>query len=173
MGTNGFERIFPISHCASSATLARRASFEVAHFGPLSPEYFAKYSLQRLVRDAKYLGERAGVRGQKRHRVPPLPNPLPLEFAEILNSMDHHSREFLGERGQVRNFKTRERGTPRWTMIQVRSWMRLAFRLKRVVGRFGGVPRWRVGLVFPEGKRASATSKLARQASIGYPRNCA
>ncbi len=107
------------------------ARFEVAHFGPLSPEYFAKYSLQRLVGDAKYLGERAGVRGQKRHRVPP----LPLEFAEILNSMDHHSREFLGERGQVRNFKTRKRGTLRWTLVQVHWWMHVALQLKRIAGR--------------------------------------
>ena len=60
------------------------ARFEVAHSSSLSPEYFAKQASIGSIMIAKYLGERAGVRGLMRSRIPPLPSPLPLEFAEDL-----------------------------------------------------------------------------------------
>jgi hypothetical protein len=37
---------------------------------------------------------------------PPLPDPLPHEFAENLNKMEISVREFVGKRAQRRNFKS-------------------------------------------------------------------
>ena len=58
-------------------TLAR---FEVAHFGSLSPKYFAKQSLKWLRLYAKYFrGE-----GRGEGKAAELNPPLPLEFADNL-----------------------------------------------------------------------------------------
>ena len=81
-------------------TLRRRASFDVPLFRPLSPEYFAKKGINLIGLAAKYLGERAGVRGLKRRQLPPHPNPLPLEFAVNAKRMEMPFARILGERGQ-------------------------------------------------------------------------
>jgi hypothetical protein len=97
----------------SQAGQVAAAVLKLRFFGPFSPEDFAKGRVFSIVLTAKSLRARAGVRGLKWTASPPRPDPLPHEFAESLNRMEISVREFVGERGQRRNFKRRRRGARR------------------------------------------------------------
>ncbi len=70
-------------------------------FCPLSPKLIARMTLpcERLCRD-QFGGEGRGE-GAQRSRIPPLPNPLPHDFAAKSGRMEGDWREFAGERGHL------------------------------------------------------------------------
>ena len=68
---------------------------------------YCERSLIAIFFSAFSLWERVGVRGRKQNGFPPLPNPLPQEFATNCDNTEDLRREFSGERGQMRNFKGR------------------------------------------------------------------